>query len=126
MFGLARRGSTIGFYLTSFFLIRPLNNGIRAGGRRARFTFWLTFFQSCMLPLFFNGLLSYLVGIKRRTSRCVTCNRDNSYCVRYVFISPDVRMPQVYLLVNLFSKLYTTFILQRNAFVFGRDGEEDQ
>ena len=31
-------------------------------GRRPRFTVWLPFFQSCMLPLFFSGLLSYLVG----------------------------------------------------------------
>ena len=49
-------------------------------GRRPRFTFWLpfwlTFFQSCMLPLFFSGLLSYLVGIKRRTSRRVGCKRQ--------------------------------------------------
>ena len=95
-------------------------------GRRPRFTFWLTFFQSCMLPLFFRGLLSYLVGIKRRTSRCVTYKRDNSHFVRYVFISPDVRIPQIYLLVNLFSKLYVTFILQRIAFIFGTDEEEDQ
>ena len=33
---------------------------------------------------------------------------------------------QVYLLVNLFSKLYVTIILQRIAFIFGRDEEEDQ
>ena len=32
-----------------------------------------------MLPLFFDRLLSYLVGIKRRTSRCFICKRDNSY-----------------------------------------------
>ena len=30
---------------------------------------------------------------------------------------------QVYLLVNLFSKLYVTFILQWIAFLFGRDEE---
>ena len=53
-------------------------------GHRPRFTFWLTFFQSYMLPLFFNGLLSYLVGMKRRTSRCFTCKRDNSYSLRYL------------------------------------------
>ena len=53
-------------------------------GRRPRFTFWLTFFQSYMLPLFFNGLLSYLVGMKRRTSRCFTCKRDNSYSLHYL------------------------------------------
>ena len=28
--------------------------------------------------------------------------------------------------VNFFSKLYVTFILQRIAFIFGRDEEEDQ
>ena len=33
---------------------------------------------------------------------------------------------QVYLLVNLFSKLYVTFILQQIAFIFGRDEEEEQ
>ena len=33
---------------------------------------------------------------------------------------------EVYLLVNLFSKLYVTFILQWIAFIFGRDKEEDQ
>ena len=44
----------------------------RAGIRRhPRFTFWLTIFPSYMLPLFFSGLLSYLVGMKRRTSRPV-------------------------------------------------------
>ena len=80
----------------------------RAGlWRRPRFTFWLTFFQSCMLPLFFSRLLSYLVGIKRRTSRCATCKRSNSHFVRYVLFSPDVRgLPsKVYLLVNLFFKV---------------------
>ena len=33
---------------------------------------------------------------------------------------------QINLLVNLFSKLYVTFILQWIAFIFGRDEEEDQ
>ena len=33
---------------------------------------------------------------------------------------------EVNLLVNLFSKLYVTFILQLIAFKFGRDKEEDQ
>ena len=33
---------------------------------------------------------------------------------------------QVKLLVNLFSTLYVTFILQWIAFIFGRDEEEDQ
>ena len=76
-----------------------------------------------MLPLFFNGLLSYLVGIKRRTSRCVACKRDNSHFLCY-YLSP--LMSKVYLLVNFFSKLYVTFILQWIDFIFGRDEEEDQ
>ena len=33
---------------------------------------------------------------------------------------------EVYLLFNLFSKLYVTFTLQWIAFIFGRDKEEDQ
>ena len=49
------------------------------------------FFQSLMLPLFFNGLLSYLVGMKRKTSRRVACKRDNFHFLHYVLISPDVR-----------------------------------
>ena len=76
-----------------------------------------------MLPLFFSGLLSYLVGMKRRISRCVTCNRDNSHFVCYVLISLT---SEVYLLVNLFTKLYITFILNWIAFIFGRDEDEDQ
>ena len=52
--------------------------------------------------------------------------RDNSHFVRCVLISPDVRTPQVYLLVNLFSKLYVTFILQPIAFIFSRDEEDNQ
>ena len=59
--------------------------------RRPRFNFWLTFFQSYMLPLFFIGLLSYLVGMKRRTSRRVVCKSDNFHFLRYVLISLDIR-----------------------------------
>ena len=33
---------------------------------------------------------------------------------------------EVYLLVNIFSKLYVTFILHWIAFIFGKDKEEDQ
>ena len=33
---------------------------------------------------------------------------------------------EVYLLVNPFTKLYITFILNRIAFIFGRDDDEDQ
>ena len=47
-------------------------------------------FQRYMLPLFLVGMLSYLVGMKRRTSRRVTCKRDNSHFLRYVpmYLSP--------------------------------------
>ena len=38
----------------------------------------LFFFQSYILSLFFSGLLSYLVGMQRRTSKHVACKRDNS------------------------------------------------
>ena len=34
-------------------------------GHRLRLIFWLTVFQNYILPLFFIGLLSYLVGIKK-------------------------------------------------------------
>ena len=56
-------------------------------GSPPKFTFCLTFFQSYMLPLFFSGLLSYLVGMKRSTSRHVICMRDNSHFLHYVLIS---------------------------------------
>ena len=46
-------------------------------------------FQSCMLPLFFSGLLSYLIRIKKRTSRRVGCKRD---FLCYVLISPEVEI----------------------------------
>ena len=32
-----------------------------------------------MFTFFFGGLLSYLVEMKRRTSRCLTCKRENSH-----------------------------------------------
>ena len=38
-----------------------------------------------MLPLFYSGLLSYLVGMKRGTNRHVECMRDNSHFVMYLF-----------------------------------------
>ena len=44
----------------------------------------LTFFQSYTLPLSFSGLLSYLVGMKRRTIRRFTCKRVNSHILRYL------------------------------------------
>ena len=53
---------------------------------------------------------------------CGMQERQLNFSVTY--LSP--LMSKVYLLVNLFSKLYVTFILQWIAFVFGRDKEEDQ
>ena len=41
-----------------------------------------------------------------------------------MYLSPLTSL--VYLLVNLFSKFYVTFILQCIAFIFGRDEEEEQ
>ena len=76
-----------------------------------------------MLPLFFSGLLSYIVGMERRTSKSLLCKRDNS--LSSFVISPDIRgLPFGYFF--FFSKLYVTFILQLIAFIFGRDEEEDQ
>ena len=43
-------------------------------------------FQSYMLPLFFSGLLSYLVGMKWRTSRRVACKRDNSFSLLCTYL----------------------------------------
>ena len=71
-----------------------------------------------MLPLFVSGLFSYLVEMKRH----VVCKRDDSHFLCYGLpLTSDVC-----LLVNLFSKLYVTFILQWIAFIFGRDKKEDQ
>ena len=44
-----------------------------------RASFWLTIFSKLYVIFFFNGLLSYLVRIKTKTSKCVTCKRDNSF-----------------------------------------------
>ena len=66
------------------------NSIVRAGSgirRRPGFTFWLTLFQSYMLPLFFSKLFLYLVWLERRISRHVTCKRDNSPFLRYVLVS---------------------------------------
>ena len=37
-----------------------------------------------MLPLFFSGLLLYLVGTKSRTSKCFPCKRGNSHFLHYL------------------------------------------
>ena len=50
--------------------------------------------------------------------------RETTLTFSVTYLSPLTS--EVYLLVNLFSKLYVTFILHRIAFIFGRDKEEDQ
>ena len=80
--------------------------GRQEGGRRPRFrTFWLTFFQSYLLLLFFSGLLSYLVKMKRRTSRHVHARETLTFFVMY--LSPLTS--KVYLTVNLFEMLLDVF-----------------
>ena len=59
----------------------------------------VNFFQSYMSPLFFIGLLSYLVETKSRTSRHMVCKRDNSH-ISIMYLS--TLTSKVYLLVNLF------------------------
>ena len=52
------------------------------------------------------------------------CARATTLTFSIMYLSPLTS--EIYLLVNLFSKLYVTFILQWIAFIFGRDKEEDQ
>ena len=51
-------------------------------------------------------------------------SRETTLTFFIMYLSP--LMSEVYLLVNLFSKLYYTFILSWIAFIFDRDEEEDQ
>ena len=55
---------------------------------------WVTLFISklYMVPLFFSGLLSYLIGVKRRTSKHLACKRDNSHFLCYVLISYEAEL----------------------------------
>ena len=58
------------------------NNNALVGRHQALSKVYLLvnlFFRGYMLPFFFSGLIPYLVGIKRRTSRHVACKRDNSH-----------------------------------------------
>ena len=52
------------------------------------------------------------------------CARETTHTFSVMYLSPLTS--EVYLLVNLFSKLYVTFTLLWIAFIFGRDKEEDQ
>ena len=84
-----------------------------------RFTFWFNLFPKLYVT-FFSGLLSYLVGMKRETSKHVTCKRNNSYFLPYILISPDVRdLPFGYHFFKVVRLLCSS--------VYGfRDEEEDQ
>ena len=48
------------------------------------------------------------------------------YNSNYGWAGRRLALSEVYLLFNLLSKLFVTFILQWIAFIFGRDEEEDQ
>ena len=50
--------------------------------------------------------------------------RETTLTFFVMYLSPLTS--KVYLLFNLFSKLYVTIILQWIVFIFGRDEEEDQ
>ena len=52
------------------------------------------------------------------------CTRETTLTFFVMYLSPLTS--EVYLLVDLFSKLNVTFTLQWIAFIFGRDKEEDQ
>ena len=50
--------------------------------------------------------------------------RETTLTFSVMYLSPLTS--EIYLLVNLFSKMYITFTLQWIAFIFGKDKEEDQ
>ena len=52
------------------------------------------------------------------------CARERTLTFSVMYLSPLTS--EVYLLVNLFSKLHVTFILHWIAFIFGKDKVEDQ
>ena len=67
---------------SSFKITMSGQAGGRTGGRASdvvSVNLLVNLFSKFMLPLFFSGLLSYLVKMKKRTSRRVLCKRDNSH-----------------------------------------------
>ena len=50
--------------------------------------------------------------------------RETTLTLFFMYLSP--LSSEVYLLVNLFTKLYVTFILNWIAFIFNSDEDEDQ
>ena len=73
--------------------------------------------------MFFSELLSYLVGI-RGGPVGVSCARETTLTFFLMYLSPLTS--EIYLFVNLFTKLHITFILHWIAFIFGGDEDEDQ
>ena len=51
---------------------------------------------------FFSGLLLYLEGMKRRTSRCVTCKRDNSFPC----LNPSIMPLAIFLVLSSNNTIY--------------------
>ena len=54
----------------------------------------------------------------------MSCARETTLTLFVMYLYPQTS--GVYLLVNLFTKLYITFILHWIAFIFGRDEDEGQ
>ena len=52
------------------------------------------------------------------------CARETTLTFSVMYLPPLTS--EVYLFVNLFSKLFVTFTLQWIAIIFGKDKEEDQ
>ena len=49
-------------------------------------------FSKLYVIFILQWIVSYLIGIKRRTSRHVTCKRDKSHFIHYVLISPEAEI----------------------------------
>ena len=80
------------FFFFFFELVRFLDRFLKNPSFKIEQADGLTFFfQNDILPLFFSGLLSFLVGMKRTTRRFVARKRDNSHFLCYVLISPKVK-----------------------------------
>ena len=66
-----------------FFFPKNLSIKIVMFGPAFGAVIWLTFFQNYVMPLFFSGLPSYLVGMRRRTVG-VSYARDNPHFLHYL------------------------------------------
>ena len=80
---------------------------------------WSRNLVQAITPILFE-LNWYLVGMKKRTSRHVTCKRDNCHFICYVVISPEAEI--VLKLVHSITSVPLRHIL----IMFDRNEEEDQ